>query len=182
MKRFYSDPTTVPRLLIFLSVGAPICTAGILGVVFGNGPDRSLGLALLAFSCLPLGMAGWVLLWFRRQPVLCSDEGIGRAGNVLPWNRAKLTVTFRHEMYHRGIVPVLFVDDHHLSEYEIRSKSYRKRATYLVLTATRARSILSHDPGTIYFSVEPPPFYRAIVRMIDDHNRSVSEKQKEMNP
>lgn len=115
--------------------------------------------------------------YFRHAPIYLSSDGIRVPEGLIRWEDLKITIC---PFYFRTCYLFAYFARRPLAEAETRQK---KQRNFITLSRRNLERILEYYPNRFYFtfSSDPPSYYLAVRRMIhtmDQHNRSVSEKQK----
>ena len=163
-------------LWVFLLLGS--IPAAIVGIMLLPQPVAFFFLFFAVF-CLCSGP----LLGVARS-VYLDDAGIRYAKISLSWESARITV--HYQLFRGGVNLIAYVSDHYLTEKLIRSKNRFGNTVLFSLSPKKLSYLLTRTPYTVFYANEPgkgPSAIRSMVRMIDDHNHSVLEKQeKEITP
>ena len=118
---------------------------------------------------------------FRHAPVYLSADGIRVPEGLIRWGDLKISIY--PLFFYRSFYLLAYFSDRPITKFEMERKGGSRN--FAQLTRRDLKRIIEYYPNRFYIvsNVLPPSFTMAggMIRMIDDHNRSVSEKQKEMN-
>ena len=158
--------------LVFMSI--PWIVFGIL--LFPEPP--SFFFLFFSLFCIVSGFLLRIV-----TPIVLDENGIRRRKISFPWEKTHVTVHFQY--YRGGVDLIAYVCDRYLSVAQLNSRNQLRGVIVFSLSPQKLSELLAHTPNVVFYANGPqayPSGIRRMVRMIDDHNRSVSEKQKEMNP
>lgn len=151
MKKLESMPGGKFIVIIFACAFVVVLTCGLI-VLFS---DIVMGLAAVAFSLIPLAIAIFHAKAGYLSYITVSELGISNnKGTTISWENVRFTLYISDPRiyYSRGQVDVVYIDDHYLTEDEIKSD---KTKSFVVATPKTIKYLLSKCNGKIEFINAP---------------------------